>query len=189
MGGHGVGKDVPSDTLGARWSGKRSFVHPEVLGVNVLHELSELDFSKSNFTSVCLTPSVSLKDFTYLNRFEELIGNLQEGFTFGDVISILTVSGVEEDTENRVVEQVVSFGVISSQVLLGSVPGLESFTRGSHDHVDFEVHVLSINGMFGRSVEVHLEGIVSDLTFGAGSLIISKLGEFTTVEELTLKRS
>jgi hypothetical protein len=189
LGRHGLGKDVPSDTLRARGSGERSFVHPEVLVVNILHELSELDFSECNFTSFRLTPGVSLKDLTDLDRFEELIGNLQEGFALDDIISVFTVGGMEEDTENRVVEQVVSFGVISSQVLQESFTCLGSFTSGYHNHVDFEVHGLSVNGMFGRSVEVHLGGIVLDLTFRAGSSILGTIGEGTTVESVTLKIS
>lgn len=132
---------------------------------------------------------MSLKDLTDLDGFEELIGNLQEGFALDDIIRVFTVGSIEEDTENRVVEQVVSFGVISCQALLGSVPGLSSFTSGYHNHVDFEVLSLSVNGMFGRSVEVHLSGIVLDLTFRAGSSILGTIGEGTTVESVTLKIS
>jgi len=184
-----VGKDVPSDTLRARGSGERSFVHPEVLVVDVLHELSNLDFSECNFGTFSLTPGVSLKDLTDLDGFEELIGNLQEGFALDDIIRVFTVGSIEEDTENRVVEQVVSFGVILCQALFGSRPGLSSFTSGYHNHVDFEVLSLSVNGMFGRSVEVHLSGIVLDLTFRAGSSILGTIGEGTTVESVTLKIS
>ena len=132
---------------------------------------------------------MSLKDLTDLDGFEELIGNLQEGFALDDIIRVFTVGSIEEDTENRVVEQVVSFGVISCQALLGSVPGLSSFTSGYHNHVDFEVLGLSVNGMFGRSVEVHLSGIVLDFFCRAGSSILGTIGEGTTVESVTLKIS
>ena len=162
--GHGLSEDGPLDSLGARRSGERSVVTPEIGSVKSLDQVSDghSAFILKLKRSLSL-PGSSFESLRDLHLSEESLSDLQGRFAGFDFLlsnDLGAVRLLEEHSQNGVgsLDLRVGFtsGEVNGSLLLELNHSLSGGSVGLLNDVHLKGHVFAVNLMFGRSMEVEL---------------------------------
>ena len=103
-----------------------------------------------------------MRDFIQVHRSEEILGDLQLGFTIVDGFSsfIIAFSFFEHNTKNGVVGFVVLISRLSSLSFSKGLGRSGSLGMRQHDEMHLKVVILVVDSVFTRSMDMELVGLV-----------------------------
>ena len=103
-----------------------------------------------------------MRDFIQVHRSEEILGDLQLGFTIVDGLSsfIIAFSFFEHNTKNGVVGFVVLISRLSSLSFSKGLGRSGSLGMRQHDEMHLKVVILVVDSVFTRSMDMELVGLV-----------------------------
>ena len=103
-----------------------------------------------------------MRDFIQVHRSEEILGDLQLGFTIVDGFSsfIIAFSFFEHNTKNGVVGFVVLISRLSSLSFSKGLGRSGSLGMRQHDEMHLKVVILVVDSVLTRSMDMELVGLV-----------------------------